>query len=471
MKSQKKLPILHRAIILLAVIAFVGDEVAQAAEWYRVDKHAKKGWRESRKWLKKAAKTGVGVDDFSAIEDLANDGLSLAEDGIGDLANFAEDLSDEALAELQSLSAQMVEAVVNETMGEMEPHMKKTASFLEKLYSERPDLAVKAVDRLSAISDGGSPMDAYEVYQEIHAAFPEFQELIHEVTLSGHFNTSILFGVAGAVAHNIGGGAGLGLAIKPSDEVNFNAIYSFGGTAGLDMANAGGGLFLGFAVEDPEDVSGPGLSANVGWNIGPVDAGGSVEISLPKIKGSFPDFDLIPPEFSSFTVSVGGGAGIPIPSLTVGAGYTAIIKGSRVYFDPDAPKPQDYFGSDENDHIDGSEAKDTIYGLGGDDSLNGHDGDDIIEGGDGNDVINPGGGKDTMYGEDGDDRFNVGWGTNYIHCGNGYDVIVFPKKKNKYTIKKKDNRVNIRQKDGRRNHFIYFDCERVEFKKGSYTIN
>ena len=76
-----------------------------------------------------------------------------------------------------------------------------------------------------------------------------------------------------------------------------------------------------------------------------------------------------------------------------------------------------------------------------------------------------------MYGEDGDDRFNVGWGTNYIHCGNGYDVIVFPKKKNKYTIKKKDNRVNIRQKDGRRNHFIYFDCERVEFKKGSYTIN
>ena len=68
------------------------------------------------------------------------------------------------------------------------------------LDAERPDLAEKAADKLTAISDGGSPMDAYEVYQEIHAAFPEFQELIDEVTLSGHFNTSILFGVAGGAA-------------------------------------------------------------------------------------------------------------------------------------------------------------------------------------------------------------------------------------------------------------------------------
>lgn len=470
MKSPNKQSTLHRALILLALTAFLGGEAAQA-EWYRLDKHAKKGWRESRKWLKKAAKTGVGVADFGAIENLANDGLSLAEDGIGGLANFAEDLSDEALAELESLSAQMVEAVVDGTMGKMEPHMKKTASFLEKLYSERPDLAEKAAAKLTAISDGGSPMDAYEVYQEIHAAFPEFQELIDEVTLSGHFNTSILFGVAGAVAHNIGGGAGVGLAIEASDRINFNAIYTFGGTAGLDWANAGGGLFLGFAVADPEDLSGPGLSANVGWNIGPVDAGGSVGISLPKIKGAFPDFDLIPPEFWSFTVSVGAGAGLPIPSLTVGADYTAIIKGSRVYFDPDAPRPQDYFGSDGDDHIDGSKGKDTIYGLGGNDNLNGHEGNDIIEGGDGDDVINPGSGSNIIYGDDGNDRFNVGWGKNHIHCGKGDDVIVFPKKKKQYTINRKDTRVNIRQKDGRRNHFIYLDCERVEFKKGSYAIN
>ena len=76
------------------------------AQWYRVDKHAKKGWSESRKWLKKASKTGVDVADFDAIEELANDGLSLAEDGIGGLADFADDLSEEALAELEALSEQ-----------------------------------------------------------------------------------------------------------------------------------------------------------------------------------------------------------------------------------------------------------------------------------------------------------------------------------------------------------------------------
>ena len=471
MRPKTKSLFCLRVIIMSVAIGFAGAEAVEATKWYRVDKHTKKGWRESRKWLKKAAKKGVGVADFGAIENLANDGLSLAEDGIGDLAHFAEDITDDALAELEALSKTLVEAAVDETVGEMEPHMKKTASFLEKLYAERPDLAEKAVDKLSAISDGGSPMEAYEVFREINAAFPELQTLIDEVTSSGHFNTSILFGAAGSMAHNIGGGSGVGLAIKPADEINFNAFYSFGGTAGLDYANVGAGLFLGFAVADPADIAGPGLSANIGWNIGAVDVAGSVEISLPKIKGSFPDFDLVPPEFSSFSVSAGAGAGVPIPSLTVGAGYTAIIKGSSVYFDPDAPQPQDHFGTDENDHIDGTGAKDMIYGLEGDDVLNGNDGDDVIEGGGGDDIITPGSGKNVVYGEDGDDRFNVGWGTNYIHCGDGDDLIVFPKKKKQYTIKRKDNRVNIRQKDGRRNHFIYLDCESVEFKKGSYTID
>ena len=99
MKNCMMHTIVKRTVMFLAVVAFIGGEAAQA-QWYRVDKHAKKGWRESRKWLRKTAKTGVGVADFSAIEALANDGLSLAEDGIGGLADFAEDLPEEALAEL-----------------------------------------------------------------------------------------------------------------------------------------------------------------------------------------------------------------------------------------------------------------------------------------------------------------------------------------------------------------------------------
>jgi len=50
-------------------------------------------------------------------------------------------------------------------------------------------------------------------------------------------------------------------------------------------------------------------------------------------------------------------------------------------------------------------------------------------------------------------------------------VIIFPKKKKQYAIKRKDDRVNIRQKDERRNHFIYLDCETVEFRNASITIN
>ena len=79
MRPKTKSLFCLRVIIMSVVIGFAGAEAVEATKWYRVDKHTKKGWRESRKWLKKAAKKGVGVADFGAIENLANDGLSLAE--------------------------------------------------------------------------------------------------------------------------------------------------------------------------------------------------------------------------------------------------------------------------------------------------------------------------------------------------------------------------------------------------------
>ena len=82
------------------------------------------------------------------------------------------------------------------------------------------------------------------------------------------------------------------------------------------------------------------------------------------------------------------GAGVPSRgSITIGAGYSSILQGSKIYFDPNAPKPDRVFGMDNDDILNGSGEQDFIYGYDGDDEIHGGNGSDVIEGGNGNDVI------------------------------------------------------------------------------------
>ena len=111
------------------------------AQWYRVDKHANKGWKESRRWLNSASKVGVGLADLDKINALAGDGLSMAEDGIGGLEDFAEDLTDDIISELEALSEELVEEVMVAVIGDMKPSIQQTGLFLQELYTDSPDLA------------------------------------------------------------------------------------------------------------------------------------------------------------------------------------------------------------------------------------------------------------------------------------------------------------------------------------------
>ncbi len=456
----------NKLFIFLTLISLMLFSTVNA-QWYRVDKHAKKGWKESRKWLNKAAKTGANLADLDQINALAEDGLSLAEDGIGGLEDFAEDLGDDVLSALEDLSEQLVEEIMDAAMGDMEPYIEKTGLFLSELYNTRPDLAENAVNALLDMAETGQTNDAYNAYLAIHEALPSFQALIDEVTSSGPFNTSVLFAASVGAGAIVGGEYTVGLAIEPGVAyINLAAFQSYGGTIGVEFPGAGGGLLLGFAVANPTKLAGPSLNGNMSVGIGVIDVGASVEISLPKIKGSFPDYDLDPPEFSSFTVDAGAGVGIPARgSITVGAGFTSILQGSQVYFDPDAPLPNRVFGTDGDDYLEGSGEKDFLYGLDGNDEIHGGNTSDVIEGGDGNDVMHGGGGHDHMYGDAGDDVFYSGDGKDVIRGGDGYDTVHFPGKKKNYIKNQHSDHWVIKKEDGSKKTKIY-DCELAVFKNG-----
>ena len=458
---------IHRILILLISLLIIGNNLCYA-QWYRVDKHANKGWKESRRWLNKTAKTGVGLADLDKINALAKDGLSLAEDGIGGLEDFAEDLSEDVLAELEALSEELVETAMDETLGDLEPYIQQTGLFLKELYETQPGLAENAVNALLEMAETGQTTKAYNAYTAIKDAFPSFQALIDDVTSSGHFNTSVLFATTVEAGAIVGGSYTVGLAIEPGvPYVNLVAFHSYGGTIGAQLPGVSGSLLAGFAVANPTKLAGPTLNGNLGIAIPPAfGCGATVGISLPTIKGTFPNYDLDPPEFSSFTVSAGVGKGVPAPgSLTIGAGNTAILKGSTVYFDPNAPKPNRIFGTDGGDNLKGSGGTDYIYGMDGNDEIHGDKGSDVIEGGNGDDVIYGGDGHDHMFGDDGDDIFHSGYGKDVIRGGNGFDKVHFPGKKDNYVKNNKGDHWVIKKKDGSKKTRIY-DCELAVFKNG-----
>ena len=160
------------------------------------------------------------------------------------------------------------------------------------------------------------------------------------------------------------------------------------------------------------------------------------------------------------------GAGVPARGpITIGAGYSSILQGSKIYFDPNAPKPDRVFGMDNDDILNGSGEQDFIYGYDGDDEIHGGNGSDVIEGGNGNDVINGDGGHDYMYGDGGDDVFHSGDGKDVIKGGDGYDVVHFPGNKKDWTIKNKGDHWVIKKDSGSKNTRVY-ECELAVFKKG-----
>ena len=81
------------------------------------------------------------------------------------------------------------------------------------------------------------------------------------------------------------------------------------------------------------------------------------------------------------------------------------------------------FGGDGDDRIVGGQGDDEIHGGGGDDIIFGGIGDDIIFGGDGDDVIFGDDGDDVLHGEDGDDIIVAGLGDDEVFGGDGDDAI------------------------------------------------
>lgn len=82
-----------------------------------------------------------------------------------------------------------------------------------------------------------------------------------------------------------------------------------------------------------------------------------------------------------------------------------------------------YYGTDEDDTLDGGEGEDTIEGGDGNDTIDAGEGGDTINGGEGNDVIDGGEGNDSVLGGTGDDVIDAGEGNDYVTGGEGNDSI------------------------------------------------
>ena len=80
-------------------------------------------------------------------------------------------------------------------------------------------------------------------------------------------------------------------------------------------------------------------------------------------------------------------------------------------------------GSDYDDELYGAEGQDTLYGYEGDDQLHGEDGNDVVYGGSGNDFLSGDDGDDQLWGDDGGDVLSGGAGADLLVGGAGNDFI------------------------------------------------
>ncbi|MEL6219635.1 MAG: hypothetical protein AAFR79_14390 [Pseudomonadota bacterium] len=77
---------------------------------------------------------------------------------------------------------------------------------------------------------------------------------------------------------------------------------------------------------------------------------------------------------------------------------------------------QPFYGTDQNDFLQGNNGVNQIFGRGGNDKISGNGGNDWLYGG---------GGNDTLSGGSGNDWISAGAGRDQIFPGDGDDTIVF----------------------------------------------
>lgn len=453
----------HKAInIFIILCMFFGMTNTVDAQWNKVARKTNKTWKQARKGLNKSVKS-TNIDDIGKMEELVSDGLSIAENGFGNLEDFSKDLMDDALSELQDLTDELAEAVIDEVVSDISDFMIQTSTVLNDVYMNNSDKVANLATALAGIAVGGSVSAAEDAFNELKSASTDLQNLINLADDNGYGSILLALEVAGGT---FGGGASytVGIAIKISPYNPYSiGFMSFAGSLGYQGGGIGSSIAMGFNVYEPNGIPGPSLFGSMEIPIGLTSAAATVNISVPKITGSFPNYNLQEPEFLSFMITASMFAD---GGFVIGSDFTAKIAGSSVEFGEDTDRPNRIIGDENNNNINGTSEDDIIWGEGGNDNIFGGDGDDTIEGGDGDDELDGGEGHDELDGGDGDDILRPGDGRGIMRGGGGYDEVWLPGKKKNYSINKNGDYWVAKRNSGSDKQYLY-DCELVRFKDGN----